>query len=428
MDSKNTFRNTLIIFSSCYFLMACTDSKINIPDYKNENIIGVPLVKNSSLQNQSSEDSNKIVVFDKTIRKIHLFDLENMNHLSKYETSNPDDDHFLIYQDSLNYFIDLSKKHLNIVKLSGSSASSPINFKGTPVSAAFDSVNGYLVMYDTYQSVGILSLSKSGDIQSSYLSGPVIDDYSQIRAGDLNSKGQLILAVQTLTTDATPTTTYKILVVDITESLKQQKLMYSEIQTSLTSIVWLAPLSSTSDEILIRSSDTISLLNIKTSTISSVTTTDWVVEKYSKVKNPHIIMRKKTENELRYNPTAERKVFYVENSSIKSKSSSFRLNYILNSHLDLQKNTWSVTTSSYVKEYFLYNAYNEIQTGREFTKYRFSDLLSTDALKIDDKAVIEISNDYLFSLMPSELGFATRTDLDTLNVKKLEHFNIKDMN
>lgn len=428
MVSKlNKLQMNLIIIAFC-FLSACTDSKINTPDYKNENIIGVPLVKNSSLQNPSGDDSNKIVIFDKTIRKIHWFDLESMTHLSKFDAINPEEDHYLIYQDSLNYFLDLSKKNLNIITLDGTAQSSPIKFKGTPVSAAFDSKNGYLVMYDNLQSIGILSLGKTSEVISSYLSGPIVNNQALIKAGDINGSGQLILATETLTSDSAPTSTYKILVINIADSLKQQKLIYTENSTALTSITWLAPVTSSGDEILIRSSDTISLLNLKTNTTTSISTTDWVVEKYSKTKDPHIIMRKKEEGNLRYNPTSERKIYYVENGSIKSKSSSFKLNYILNSHLDLIKDTWSITTSNYVQEYFLYNAYNEIQTGREFTRYRFNDLLSTDSLKIDDKAIIEISNDYLLSLFPSELGFATRTDLATSKVKRLEHFNIKDLN
>lgn len=428
MVSKLNSLQVSLIIITFWFLSACTETKINTPDYKNENIIGVALVKNSSLQNPEGDDSNKIVIFDKTIRKIHLFELEAMLHIGKYDAVNPEEDHFLIYQDSLNYFVDLSKKHLSIVNLDGTSQVNPLKFKGTPVSAAFDSKNGYLVMYDNLQSIGLLSLRQNGEVISSYLSGPIIDNQAAIKAGDINGSGQLILAVESLKTDSASTSTYKILVIDIAESLKQQKLIYTENTTTLTSIAWLAPTGSTNDEILVRSSDTISLVNLKTNTTKSVSTTEWVVEKYSKIKNPHIIMRKKIEGDSRYNPSAERKIYYAENGTIKSKSSSFKLNYVLNSHLDLAKDSWSLTTSNYIQEYFLYNAYNEIQTGREFTRYRFSDLLSTDSLKIDDKAIIEISNDYLFSLFPSELGFATRTDLTSLKVKRLEHFNIKDLN
>ncbi len=432
----NQTTKLLLAAATATMLSACYPGAGNVvPDYKAENLIGIPLSKNSKLQSSTDEDSDKVVVFDKTIRKVHHFDLETSQHLGLFEVEQPDEDHFLIYNSGSNYFIDMSRRHVTIQMLTGETNKTTTKFVGTPISASYDGKQGYLVVYDSQQSVLIYKIDQQGKLVKQFISGPVVDTLGTIQAGDIAGNGKLVLSIRGNADPATGTVTDYVVAVDIERTIAdtntQKTLVFDaadKTAMTLTEMSWVAPVPGSPNLVMIRSSGKISLMDLTTKAISSLPTDDWVVEKYSKIKDPHIIFRKTYDFYATMNGNVERRMYYVENGTLKTKIQTKNFNYILNSHLDLSKGQWNVTKANVVKEYDLYNAYNnDFFQGRSFTRIRLNDLLSIIDTAIDDKATVEMAGDYLFSLFPSDMGKATTLDIESNKTKTIKNFNIKYM-
>jgi len=432
----STTQKILLAVASVAAFTACQPGGASLfPDYKAENVIGIPLSKNSKLQSSTDDDSDKVVIFDKTIRKIHHFDLATSKHLGLFDVEQPEEEHYLIYNGGAEYFVDMSRRHISVQKLNGQQASTSLRFVGTPISASYDGKQGYLVVYDSQQSVIIFKLDSSGKLIKQFISGPVVDTLGTIQAGDIAGNGKLVLSIRGNSDPSTGVITDYIVAVDIEKTIAdtntQNILVFDpadKTAMTLTQMSWLAPVPGSPNLIMIRSSGKINLMDLTTKAISSLPTDDWVVEKYSKIKDPHIIFRKTYDFYSTVNGNVERRMFYVDGGVLKTKVQTKNFNYILNSHLDIQKGQWNVTKANVVKEYDLYNAYNnDFFQGRSFTRIRLNDLLSVIDTPIDDKATVEIAGDFIFSLFPSEMGKATTTDIESSKVKTINNFNIKYM-
>lgn len=432
----NHTQKILLSVAACLAFTGCYPGNGTIvPDYKAENVIGIPLNKNSKLQSSTDEDSDKVVVFDKTIRKIHHFDLESSKHLGLFNVDQPEEDHFLIYNSNLNYFIDMSRRHVTIQQLNGEQNNASIKFTGTPISASYDGKQGYLVVYDSQQSVIIFKIDSNGKLLKQFISGPVVDTLGTIQAGDISGTGKLVLSVRGNPDTATGSVTDYIVVVDIEKTIADantQKVLVFETADktamTLTEMSWIAPVPGSPNLVMIRSTGKISLMDLTTKTISSLPTDEWVVEKYSKIKDPHIILRKSYDFYATVNGNVERRMYYVDGGALKTRIQTKNFNYILNSHLDIKKSQWNVTKANVVKEYDLYNSYNnDYFQGRSFTRLRLNDLLSVIDTPIDDKATVEIAGDFIFSLFPSDMGKATTVDIETSRTKSITNFNVKYM-
>tara|TARA_B110001454_G_C12723340_1_gene436849 strand:+ start:63650 stop:64960 length:1311 start_codon:yes stop_codon:yes gene_type:complete len=432
----NTIQKLLLAVGAAMAFTACYPGSTSVvPDYKAENVIGIPLSKNSKLQSSTDEDSDKVVIFDKTIRKIHHFDLASSKHLGLFEVEQPEEDHYLIYNSGSDYFIDMSRRHVSIQKLNGQRNNTSVKFVGTPISASYDGKQGYLVVYDSQQSVLIFKIDATGKLVKQFVSGPVVDTLGTIQAGDIAGNGKLVLSIRGNSDPTTGTVTDYIVAVDIertiADSNTQKALVFDtadKTAMTLTEMSWVAPVPGSPNLVMIRSSGKISLMDLTTKAISSLPTDDWVVEKYSKIKDPHIIFRKNYDFYATVNGNVERRMFYVDGGGLKTKVQTKNFNYILNSHLDIKKDQWNVTKANVVKEYDLYNAYNnDFFQGRSFTRIRLNDLLSVIDTPIDDKATVEIAGDFIFSLFPSDMGKATTTDIESSRTKTITNFNIKYM-
>ena len=263
----------------------------------------------------------------------------------------------------------------------------------------------------------------------------MVDTLGTIQAGDIAGNGKLVLSIRGNSDPVTATIKDYIVAIDIEKTIDdantQKTLVFDpadKTAMTLTEMSWIAPVPGSPNLIMIRSSGKINLMDLTTKAISSLPTDEWVVEKYSKIKDPHIIFRKSYDFYATVNGNVERRMFYVDGGVLKTKVQTKNFNYILNSHLDIKKGQWNVTKANVVKEYDLYNAYNnDFFQGRSFTRIRLNDLLSFIDTPIDDKATVEIASDFIFSLFPSEMGKATTTEIESSQTKTISNFNIKYM-
>lgn len=429
MDFNSTLKILFTVSTTIFFIGCNPGPNSLVPDTKAENLIGIPLSNNSKLQSANEDDSHKVVVFDKTIRKVHHFDLETAEHLGLFEVEKAEEEHFLIYGSGKNYFIDMTKKHVSIQNLNNRKQAPTMAYVGTPISASYDSKQGYLVIYDSYQSVLILKIDDDGKVVRQFISGPVVDSDGTIQAGDISGNGKLVLSIRGNPTPGTGAVVDYIFSVDIEQTIAEtnteNKLLGEKIPTTLSEMSWVAPVPGAPTFVMIRSAGQISLMDLVAKTVTSLPTDTWVVEKYSKIKDPHIVLRKSYDFYDNMNGNVERRLYYVENGALKTKIQTKNFNFILNSHLDVKKGQWNVTKINTVKEYDLYNSYNSYFDGRSFTRIRLNDLLTVIDTKIADKATVEMSGNYLFTLFSNPMGSAIKTNIETNETTTLRNFNVK---
>lgn len=394
----------------CLSLASCAFRMGNSDDGNSDNIIGNPTKSVAALTTPDEGQSQNLVLFDKTVRRIHQFDLTTMKHVRSFGVRNPDIDHYVLYANTGNYIVDLSAKGLSIFNRYDQANHRPIAFQGTPVSAAFLPSKGLVVVYDDLMSVGMLKLDGNGEVQKRWVGGAAIANGGTIAAGDLNEDGKLILALS----DGS------VVVTDPEQSMDQKTWVKdTPIATGLTSIKWIAPVPKVPNQIMIRASGKIALLDLITkSIISSYTVTDEVV-KVSKFNDPHIVMQ--SGNEI--------KVAYVNSSQIAVKSfflhmGQFEMNYLMSSILDLTKNTWSFVDTKEPVNYF-FNDLDAAKKNRRFVRYDFDQVVATKQMDVANDTQVEVADDFIFALFPRELGYAVKYDIDSESQSELARFNLK---
>jgi hypothetical protein len=406
MDFRKLFAAMGFIY--CVGLVGCGANSLDTGD--SDHLIGNPTKSVSALSSPDEGEAQNLVIFDKTVRRIHQFDVTNMKHIRSFGVRNPGDEHFVLYGQSGNYIVDLSLKGISIFNKYDQATHQPIKLQGTPASAAFLPSKGLLIVYDDLMSVGMLKLNSNGEVLGSWVGGPSVAGFSTIAAGDLNEDGKLILAMS----DGS------VVVADPEQSMTQKSwIKEPPINTGLVSIKWLAPLPLTPSQVMIRASGKIALLDLTTKTIISSYDIVDEVAKLSKFNDPHIVLS---------NGNAV-KVVYAENSQIKEKAlylhtKKFEMNYLMSSNLDLANDTWSFVDTKEPVSYF-FNDLDVAKKNRRFVRYRFSDTLATQNMTVANDTQVEIARGFIFALYPSELGYAVRYEVETESTSELKLFNLK---
>jgi hypothetical protein len=413
MDFKKLFSVLVLV---CFTgLAACTGQIAG--DDSDDHGIGEKTTNTSSLITVDGTEPQNVVIFDKTVRRIHQFDLATMKHVRSFEVMNPGDEHFVLYSQNGNYIVDMSMKGLSIFNKYNQANHRPITFEGKPKSAAFNDVKGLLVVYDDLMTVGILKLDPNGEVLDKWKNGFGIGGNSTISSGDLNADGKLVLAMSS----------GEFAVVDIDGTLALQGTnrhwVYSSFATNLVDVKWVAALRQDPNRVLVRSAAEIALVDLSTqSVISRMNITDDVV-KVSRYNDPHVIMRN----------SSAIKVVYVDGAQLKVKqfilgARNYSINGILNSNLNLTTDHWTfVDTSRRVRNIF--NDLDETRTDRQFRRFLFNNSnngpLSTENKAVPSDAQIELSTNFIFSLYPSELGYAVRSDINTDEKVEAKLFNLE---
>lgn len=401
-------------FIYCASLVGC-GFQYGRGDDDRENLVGNLTKDVAALTTPDEGQAQSLVLFDKQVRRIHQFDLTAMKHIRSFGVRNPEIPHYVLYGNAGNYIVDLSEKGLSIFNRYDQANHNPIKFQGKPISAAFLPSKGLVIVYDDLMTVGMLKLDNNGDVVKKWVGGAKIANGNTIAAGDLNSSGQLILALS----DGS------VVVADPDASMDAKDWVMasghsSAIATGLTNIGWIAPLPKTPSQVMIRASGKIALLDLTSQTILSSYDIVDSVSKMSKFNDPHVVM--KSGNQV--------KVAYAKNSKIEVKTvilstGKFEMNYLLSTNLDLAKNTWSFVDTVQQLDYWFYNDVDATKKDRRFVRYDFDQVVATQKMTVADEAQVEIADDFIFALFPRALGYAIRYDIDTERQSELARFNLK---
>ena len=396
--------NKIILTSLCLGLLTACGSTHG--DSSSENLVGTPLQAVSGISKEDGSDKQTVALFDETVRKIHLFDLAQAQHLQAYQVLNPSEKHYLISQDQGKYILDISLKNVSLFNSQGQRTDSVLSFVGQPQSAAYISNLNLFAVYDDLSDLGLLQLDSGGVVQSSWVGGSLLAQNISIASGDFLADGRLILAGS----DGS------IWVIDTTQTLAQKKWVSTTFSSGLTQISWVAGVPENSNLVFIKSNNQLSIIDLTSNTVvSSFDATNYYVEKYSKTFDPHVVLRSSTGNNL--------VMVYVDQGVLKNRSLLTQTASIMSSYLNLTTSTWTyIDTQSTYK--ISWNDLNSVRVSRTLKSYRFSDMLGTVRKSVPDSAQIELSQSYLFELFPSELGYAVRYNIQSDSSTAMSLFNM----
>ncbi len=399
--------------------VACTEAPNGEPD---EEIIGVRLQNISSLNLVNGEEPQNLALFDETIRKVHWFDLAKMKHLRAFGVQFPESPHYVLQKDN-GYVIDITQKGLAVYSIQGLVKMNPIRMQGKPLSAAFREDLGWLVLYDDTNSIGILKIDNNGEIEGSWIGGPILGDGYSVAAGDINAQGTLVLSLRS----EKSTNGDRLALVDLEATIASSQWQYTSIDDlGFERIRWLAPIPGTSDQILVRSEGQIAALDLSSkSVISSLDTDGYQVEKYSKAYDPHVILRKlgSSSRDDYKALTDEIKIVRFDNNEVAGLSLTKRPRYIVSSHLDLKRNQWTYIDRKDAP-YDPFADKNEQKQTRTLVRHEFKSLGTQQSIPISDGVQVELSPKFLFSLHASDLGYATRINIETEEMAVDKAFNL----
>ncbi len=400
-----------IIFISLILIGLASCAPVKSDTVADENVVGQKLDSVSGLRNLDGLPAQKVTMFDPIVKKIHQFDLSSMSWLKTLTVLNPNEKHFVLDSGNLNYIVDLSLKHISIFDRNSIAFHNPVRLMGNPVSAAFRPDLGWLVIYDDLQSVAVIKLSNDGEVIDSHLFGAVVDGGRSIVSGDLQDDGSLVLALSD----------NSIAVVDLQASLgAQPKRWISNIHaTSLSRINWIAPVPNRAGRLLMKTTDQVLLYDLPSKTVLqdlSVFSKD--VVKLSKSLDPHVVVS---------DGSTSMKLIYTDGNTLQGRSIALRdfVYSVLNSDLDLRNDCWTYVYLKNTTGFSWFNDANQKTENRQLVRYRISDQLALQNKTIDDKAQIRLSQNFVFALYPSVLGYAKKISILGDEQVSVSKFNLK---
>jgi hypothetical protein len=396
----------LAITGMAIALAACTNDDRARQD---EHLVGKKLTDVSSLVTPTGEAQHNIAIFDKTVNRVHQFDL-NANVLSRsFAVQRPGVEHYVLYDQPGNYVVDFSTKHISVFDKYGEANHNPIQFVGTPKSAAFNSTLGLLVMYDDKMTIGVLKLSPEGKVLKAQVF-PGDFGGASISCGDIDENGNLIAALSN----------GKIVVADLTAALASGAWTgnYTTKNTVLNNAVWLAPVRGSVNLVLVQQEDRISLVDLTSESVTDGPLTNRKrVMHYGKGPDGHIIYEHATDSSLML-------IAYVRAGVIETRQVNHSPYAILNSQLDLSAERWT-TISAKSSTYNVQNGVTSY-TNRSVTRYIFNSgsFIAVKDERLPEHAKFELSADRLFALMPTRMGSAINYNLANFTSRPLTHFNV----
>lgn len=383
--------------------------------YKNDNLIGTNLETSTGLRFSDGTNLRKVSIYDETIHKIHQIDLNQMTLERTLNVTSPNEKHFVLQSNNSNYIVDLTEKHITIFDKNSNAQKDPIQFLGIPRSASFRPDLGWLVIYDSLQSVGVIKLDSSGQVLDSRTFGSVVDGTHSIVSGDINDNGDLILALSD----------NSIATVDLSVSLTTKNWSATSQTTTLGKISWLSPIPGAPQRLLLNTDTAVVLYDLATSSVVSTMTVNYYdVIKMSKSINPHLVIKSGvTSMALIYTDGTTLSTRSFEILDAKNQYSIGKT--ILSSELDLALDRWTYVYADRSYGYSLYNDVNQKKEDRHLVRYRISDKLALKNVQVSDSAIIKLSEDFFLSIFPSKLGYIEKQNILDDSKSVIRNFNLK---
>jgi hypothetical protein len=359
-------------------------------------LVGDPLTSQTSLYDGQGNQTTILQFIDHASNRIIKADVKDMEILGAVSQQLAGDEIYIANGYESKFSIVFSKNDLQIVRSEGDRTENPFDFQGEPVSADFGIESGYFVMQDDLRSIGVMKLSQSGKLEKSWLGGSLLDEEKNISAGDIDSRGNLLLALSDGSFAAA----------DLADVLKKKKWTYTDIDSDLRDPLWVAPGSDRYSLVVGESSAQV----IDTESMSVVDAQDFPspssdIVGMSKAKTPHFIVT---------DPTNDRLELWYLNAE--GTIDTLEL-------LDVEYDTYESSVFDVESQELLVMFSNGIDGVRTVTKLRLSDNLVVIKRELSPEGDAILSDPYVFIDRKASLGYLESYDLDTKESKVAQGFN-----
>lgn len=368
-------------------------------------VIGQKLTETSAASDQS-----QVVLFDKTVRIIHEFDLSGLRVLRSMPVRNPQQPHSVLFEQGSGLIADFSDGHMTLFDRASVRTEDPVLMVGKAISYAINPTMNRLVVYDDMSTIGLIQYSATGSVVNTFVGGPSFEvgTDSTVTAGDLLDNGQLALALSN----------GKIALVDFAATLGAQAWQSTLITTTLTTskIKWVAPIHGVNDRIFVLTDGAAALVSLVDGSI--IAKRDLAASEKVKV------MSKATDGHLVLQTTAGLILVYSNagGNAVLSKSLNIRTDRVFNSRYSSTEDAWSFIDSR--DEWsWTYNAQEGETKDRHLRRYQVSSMRAVTNMPLPDTAQLDISQRYVFALYPSELGKGERLGITDGSSNVIRGFN-----
>ena len=317
---------------------------------------------------------------------------------------NSETSHVLLSDAHGKYFLDMSDENLRIIKSNGDITENPIDFSGTPVSASYNDQLGWLAILDDLRSIAILKLNESGEVDASAVFGTKLDDDSLIIAGDINSNGELIVALDNET----------LATINLTDSIAND--VWDFVAWDMLSYTpnWLAHDSMSNHLTLVAGDDNISLIN--TDNRSLIDTIELAVDESiihrEKGAIPHIIVN---------NESGERIIYINNDGELRSTSLPTLLD---SAQLSLTRSLLNDDRSQLT---VILDNSDKNDGARHFFKVRMSDNLVIQDMSFSKTEKMLLGENMAISIFDSALGLVEKINFDDETSESISGFNLKHL-
>jgi hypothetical protein len=393
--------NILSLAGMVFGLSACNGGLLLPPDH----LIGEKLRNISAMADEGGVDQTNIAIYDKTVGRVHQFDLAESELVRSFPVRNPAAEHSVLYAQSGNYLIDLTTKSITIFDKFHRSKEDPIVLIGKPISAAFRPSLGFLVLYDDLMSVGVIKLGADGSVIKAAVFGGALGSET-ISAGDIDELGRLILAMS----DGS------IQIVDLDATLNSNSWSSTTVNVNVGSALWLAPVRGAPNKVLVQQWNKLVVVDLP----------DQEVKDGPDVYYRDVLFRgRATDSHVVYRDSKDStqiRIAFVSGGAVVDKPMSFAPEAVITSRLDLTNDSWTLLGAGSIV-YDFWTGKPSFKSVR-MRRWRFTDRLATYDEKMPETATFEVNANRAFALFPSKLGFAWNFNLLTQTRRDLVHFNV----
>ncbi len=414
MDSSIVFLKKLSWTSLWTFVLSMVLGCNGDPFQNNmdDHIVGQLPSELTVVARVDSSSDEFVYMYDKRVQLIHKFNLNQMKHLFALKPLYASQSHFLLNPPSGNYLIDMTSTNISIYDHLGQGVHQPVQLRGVIKSIAYDFDQGYLIVHDFNSATSFLKLDPNGHVVDSWTAGPVLGDSRSLLAGDLNSRGELILALSDR----------KIAIVQVEESLSEKKWIFTETASPMEKdILWVGMTNEHPESVLIRGRSQAMLFNIDTGEILDQIEIDLSTQsllKASKSNVPHFAILDSSESHGKLT------LYYVNGTTIGTKSLVRETKPLLFSLLDATTDRWTFIEGPLPdNDDQSVKTVDDILSGRSLHRYRYSDFLSLADLSIENETLTRLSSEHLYLLYPSRLGLLKRVGLEGSPPTEVRGFN-----
>ena len=363
----------------------------------------------------AANDQSQVVLFDKTVRIIHQFDMGTPSVSRSLLVKNPQAKHDVLFDQTTGMIADFSEGRVTTFDRNSVRTENPVELVGKAVSSAINSPLHRLVVYDDNSNIGLIQMDANAAICASctFVAGPSFDNSgdASVTSGDLLDDGRLVVSLSN----------GKLAVIDFTATLAAQSWQATILTTTLTAskIKWVSPVHGSNDRVLVLTDETFALVSLADGSI--IAKRDFVASEsvavMSKDADGHIVVQSSSA------ASPGLVLVYTNGTAILQKTLAIRTEKVYNSRYSQGEDTWAFIDSKNDWSWS-YNAAEGELKDRHLRRFQVSNgMRAITNMALPDTAQLDISQRYVFALFPADMGFGQRLGINDGSSVVVRGFN-----